>query len=181
MLLNVLKQNILNQNQSYKLLSKAFFPTFSLCISITIDLTRIWVLDATLIIGDFDMELQEFILWMMIYASDQHIDFFGSFLVAYKNLEVISAININKKFVGLVDCQCNTIFVHFFLGSLSKLGIVGSHIENEHIFNVVNVIANFQWSKLVFENLDYLIIIIKNWPNILQVGCDGAIYESYDI
>jgi hypothetical protein len=58
MLLNVLKQNILNQNQSYKLLLKAFFSTFSLCISMTFDLTRIWALDATLIIGDFDMELQ---------------------------------------------------------------------------------------------------------------------------
>jgi hypothetical protein len=29
--------------------------------------------------------------------------------------------------------------------------------------------------------LDYLIITIKNWPNIVQVGCDGAIYETYDI
>ncbi len=118
---------------------------------------------------------------MMIYASDQHIDFFGSFLVAYKILEVISVININKKFVGLVDCPCNTIFVHVFLGSLGELGIVSSHIENEHIFEVVNVIVNFQWSKLVIENLDYLIITIKNWPNIVQVGCDGAIYETYDI
>jgi hypothetical protein len=42
----------------------------------TFDLAKIWALDATLIIGDFDMELQEFILWMMIYASDQCIDFF---------------------------------------------------------------------------------------------------------
>jgi hypothetical protein len=93
-----------------------------------VDLTRIWALDATLIIGDFYMELQEFILWMMIYASDEHIDFFGSFLVAYKILKVISASNKNKKFTSLVDCSCNTIFVHFFLGSLGELEIFGSHI-----------------------------------------------------
>ncbi len=147
-----------------------------------IDLSRIWAIDATLIIGNLDMELHEFILWMMIYVSDPHIDCFGSFLVAYKILKVISAINRNKKFTtSLVDCPCNTIFVHLFRESLGELGIVGSHIENEHIFNVANVIANFQWSKLVIENLDCLIITIKNWPNVVQVGCDGAIYESYDI
>jgi hypothetical protein len=64
----------------------------------------------------------------MIYASDQHIEFFGSFLVAYKILEVISAIDKNKKIISLVDSMCNTIFVHFFLGSLGELEIVGSHI-----------------------------------------------------
>jgi hypothetical protein len=144
-----------------------------------IDLSRIWAIDATLIIGNFDMELQEFILWTMIYVSDPHIDFFGSFLMAYNILKVINAINRNKKFIDLVDCPCNTIFVHMFLGSLGELGIVGSHVENEHIFYVANVIANFQWSKLVIENLDFFIITIKNWPNVVQVGCDEAIYESY--
>lgn len=69
-----------------------------------------------------------------------------------------------------MDCPCNTFFVHCFFRSLGELGIVGSHIENEHIFNVVNVIANFQWSKLVIQNLDYLIITIKIGLTLFKLG-----------
>jgi hypothetical protein len=36
---------------------------------------------------------------------------------------------------------------------------------------VVNIIVNLQWFKLGIENLDHLILIVKNWPNDDCVGC----------
>jgi hypothetical protein len=50
-------------------------------------------------------------------------------------------------------------------------GIVGSHIEIECIFSVVGVITTFQCYKLGINNLDYLILVIKNWPNDAHIGC----------
>jgi hypothetical protein len=41
-------------------------------------------------------------------------------------------------------------------------GFVGSQIEIEYIFGVVGVITNFQCSKLGIDNLDCLILVIKN-------------------
>jgi hypothetical protein len=55
------------------------------------------------------------------------------------------------------------------------LGINGSHIEIKQIFSVVGVITNLWISCLGIENLDRLIFVIKNWPNDVLVGCDGAL------
>ncbi len=48
---------------------------------------------------------------------------------------------------------------------------MGSQIEIEYIFSVVGVITNFQCSKLGIDNLDCLILVIKNWPNNACIGC----------
>jgi hypothetical protein len=36
------------------------------------------------------------------------------------------------------------------------------------------VITNLQCFKVGIENLDYLILIIKIWPNDAHVRCDGV-------
>jgi hypothetical protein len=43
------------------------------------------------------------------------------------------------------------------------LGIARSYIEIEQIFGVTNVITNLRRSHLGIENLDCLILVIKNW------------------
>jgi hypothetical protein len=35
---------------------------------------------------------------------------------------------------------------------------------------VVNIIVNLQWSRSGIENLDHLILVVKNWPNDDCVG-----------
>lgn len=36
---------------------------------------------------------------------------------------------------------------------------------------MANTIVNLQWSTLGIENLDHLILVVKNWPNDDCVGC----------
>ncbi len=48
---------------------------------------------------------------------------------------------------------------------------MGSQIEIECIFSVVGVIINFQCSKLGIDNLDCLILVIKNLLNDVHIGC----------
>ncbi len=50
---------------------------------------------------------------------------------------------------------------------------MGSQIKIEWIFSVVGIITNLKQSKLGIENLNWLIFIIKNWPNGAYVECDG--------
>jgi hypothetical protein len=42
------------------------------------------------------------------------------------------------------------------------LGIVGSQIEVERSFNIVDICTNMRWSKLGIENLKMLMNIYKN-------------------
>lgn len=51
---------------------------------------------------------------------------------------------------------------------------MGSQIKIECIFSVVSVITNLKQSKLGIANLNWLIFVIKNWPNDAYVGCDGS-------
>lgn len=50
---------------------------------------------------------------------------------------------------------------------------MGSQIKIKWFFSVVGDITNLKQSKLGIENLNWLIFIIKNWPNDACVGCDG--------
>jgi hypothetical protein len=51
------------------------------------------------------------------------------------------------------------------------MGIVGSQIETERIFNMAKVITSLRRCWLGIENLDKLVIIMKNWPNDPKFGC----------
>ncbi len=53
------------------------------------------------------------------------------------------------------------------------LGIIGSKIETEQIFNLAGVITNLQQSGIGIDNLDRLIMIAKNWHDDACVGCEG--------
>ncbi len=50
-------------------------------------------------------------------------------------------------------------------------GIVNSQIEIKRIFNVVSVITNLWWFRLGIEDLDNIILIVKNSPNDVRVEC----------
>jgi hypothetical protein len=45
------------------------------------------------------------------------------------------------------------------------LGIVGSHIEVEKVFNVAGICTSLQRSRLAIENIEMLISIYKTWSN----------------
>ena len=52
--------------------------------------------------------------------------------------------------------------VDFF--TKQHLGIPGSQIETERIFNIARMLISLQQSRLGTKNLDHLIMIYKNWP-----------------
>jgi len=66
-------------------------------------------------------------------------------------------------------------FCMFFFLIHQVLGIVGSRIEIERIFNIIGVITNLKWTRLEIENLNRLILIMKNWLSDNCVGCDGPL------
>jgi len=50
------------------------------------------------------------------------------------------------------------------------LGIVGSQIEANRVFNIVGICMNLCCSRLGTENLEMFISIYKNWPEDARVG-----------
>jgi hypothetical protein len=58
------------------------------------------------------------------------------------------------------------------------LQITASQIEIEQIFSVIGVITNLWHSEFGIENLDCLILVVKNWPNDVCVGCIGGKHEN---
>ncbi len=54
------------------------------------------------------------------------------------------------------------------------LGIVGSQIEAEIIFNVASIYTNLRRSRLGTKNLEMFISIYKNWPKDARVR--GSLY-----
>jgi hypothetical protein len=50
------------------------------------------------------------------------------------------------------------------------LGIVGSQIEVERVFDIVNICTNMRQSKLGINFLEMLVSIYKNWPDDVQAS-----------
>ncbi len=50
------------------------------------------------------------------------------------------------------------------------LGIVGSQIEAEKVFNIASIYTNLRHSRLGTKNLEMFISIYKNWPKDARVG-----------
>jgi hypothetical protein len=50
------------------------------------------------------------------------------------------------------------------------LGIVGSQIEIERIFSLVDILSNLRRCHLQTNNLERLIFMSKNWPNDFRAG-----------
>jgi hypothetical protein len=50
------------------------------------------------------------------------------------------------------------------------LGIVGSKIEAERVFNIASIYANLCRSRLGTKNVEMFISIYKNWPENVRVG-----------
>jgi hypothetical protein len=53
------------------------------------------------------------------------------------------------------------------------LGIVGSQIETEKKYSLVEIITNLKRCCLQSNNLNKIIFISKNWPNDPKVGCSS--------
>jgi hypothetical protein len=49
--------------------------------------------------------------------------------------------------------------------------ILGSHIEIERIFSIAGVLTSLHHCRLGVENLDKLVIIMKNWSSNARVDC----------
>ncbi len=45
------------------------------------------------------------------------------------------------------------------------LGILGSQIEIEHVFNLARVLTNLKHYRLQVDKLDRIITMVKNWPD----------------
>ncbi len=57
---------------------------------------------------------------------------------------------------------------HFLnMGFLVKqiLGIMGSQIETKCVFSLANVLTTLKHCHLQVENMDQIIIVVKNWPS----------------
>jgi hypothetical protein len=59
-----------------------------------------------------------------------------------------------------------TWFPNVFFVVQQFLGVLGSQIEIDRIFNIIGVLTNFWCCKLGIDNLDKLVMIVKNsWAN----------------
>jgi hypothetical protein len=54
------------------------------------------------------------------------------------------------------------------------MGIVGSQIETEGIFNIARVITCLKCCELGIENLDKLVLIMKNWLDDPRFACTSG-------
>ncbi len=62
------------------------------------------------------------------------------------------------------------MFPIFAFLACQVLGIVGSQIEIERIYFLVDILTNLMRCHLQTNNLERLIFISKNWPNDFMVG-----------
>jgi hypothetical protein len=61
------------------------------------------------------------------------------------------------------------------------LGIIGLYIETERIFSMAEIIIGLKHYCLGIENLDKLILIMKNWPDDPRLGCvSGPLVKSME-
>ncbi len=82
------------------------------------------------------------------------------------------------------------------MGFLTNLicGILGSQIETKCVFNLVGVLTTLKHYHLQVENMDRIIMVVKNWPNDPCHNCkpnanlkeylkdeDSLAKESYDL
>ncbi len=51
------------------------------------------------------------------------------------------------------------------------LGIIGSYIETERIFSMIEIITGLRHYCLGIENSDKFILIMKNWPDDPRLRC----------
>lgn len=55
------------------------------------------------------------------------------------------------------------------------MGIPRSQIETEQIFNIVKILTSLRWCRLNVQNLDKLVMILKNWPNDARTNCSSLV------
>ncbi len=59
------------------------------------------------------------------------------------------------------------------MGFLAKqiLGILSSQIKIERVFNLANVLITLKCCHLQVENMDWIIMVVKNWPDDPHHNC----------
>jgi hypothetical protein len=63
----------------------------------------------------------------------------------------------------------SSLLLHFFAQQF--MGVQRSHIEIGKIFNVASIIDKFATCQLGVQNLNKLVMILKNWPNDVRRRC----------
>ncbi len=51
------------------------------------------------------------------------------------------------------------------------MGITSSQIETKWVFSLAGVLKALRCSRLQVENMDWIIIVVKNWSNDLHANC----------
>jgi hypothetical protein len=64
-------------------------------------------------------------------------------------------------------------FPHVSVLARQVLGIMGSKIQIEKIFNFVGIVTNLWRSRIGINNLNCFVLVIKHWPNNACIRCDG--------
>jgi len=55
------------------------------------------------------------------------------------------------------------------------LGIPSSEIETKWIFNIVKIFTSLHQCQLNVQNLDELVMILKNWPSDARTSCSFVV------
>ncbi len=58
------------------------------------------------------------------------------------------------------------------------MGIIGSQIKNEIFFSMASIIIGLRRYWFGIENLDKLILIMKNWLDDFRFGCTTSLPKS---
>ncbi len=56
------------------------------------------------------------------------------------------------------------------------MGTSRSHIEIEHVFSLVGVLTTLRHCRLHVDNLNSIIIVVKNWPDDHCLNCSQHKY-----
>jgi hypothetical protein len=88
-------------------------------------------------------------------------------------LVVVELSLFERLFISLVTCVDplawwwihETQFPNVNFLAKQILGILGSHIETERVFNLASGLTTLRRCKLKVDNLDRIITMVKNWPN----------------
>jgi hypothetical protein len=59
-------------------------------------------------------------------------------------------------------------------------GIVDSQIETNCVFSIINVLIALKCYWLGLQNIEHLVMLIKNWSNNPHYGCMNFKYQTIE-
>jgi len=100
----------------------------------------------------------------------------------FKRILTIELLIFHQHFVTPKECSCPLLWwktnYHMWLNvawlARHILVILGSQLKTKQFFYVISVFTSLQKCRFGVENLNSLVMIYKNWPNDVKVGCSLA-------